>query len=249
MDIWVETFKIFANMGVVGVIAYFFLRNAQKDREVMAKNYQKLLDSVTVDLRKDIKDNSDVIEKNMNFYNLTIDSILDEVVFIKNSNIQYSNMITNSIIDDKVLSHNLFKTISELYINWGVERVKVEIADFLDQNGFKTKESLELLKDNILRTAEKNRNYARLKIMDLEIDEYVKNKYHKKSCSLWDKNLLYLEDYIKTITLVSLESDKNYRQTKQHIFNIIDEYKDDLIQVVKNSTKLTEEKEENVDKL
>jgi len=231
--IWLEVLKVFLNLGAVGVFAFFYLRNAQKKDEMTNKNYQQLLDSVITDIKENIKSSNDKNSEALEFFNLSLEQIIDELSGTREQVILTNAQVLSAIIDDRMLSKRLFFEISDLIIKLNVERVKVEVFDTLDISGFHSEEEIKTLRETLIRIMEKHRSYARIRILDLNFDQDILNDFGKRAKHLWSEHLKDMEEHLKSITLESLGQDKNYRQIKIQLKNKIDQYKDNLVGLVK----------------
>jgi len=233
--IWLEVLKVFLNLGAVGAFAFFYLRNAQKKDEMTNKNYQQLLDSVITDIKEDIKTSNDKNSKSLEFFNLSLDQIIEEMNDTREQVILTNAQVLNAIIDDRMLSKRLFFEISDLIIKLNIERVKIEVFDTLDISGFHSEEEVKTLRETVVRTMEKHRSYARIRVLDLNFDRDVLDDYGERAKHLWSEHLKDMEKHLESVTLESLNHDKNYnyRQTKIQLKNKVDQYKDNLIGLIK----------------
>ena len=215
--------QTFVNLGAVGIIAYFFVRNSNKLEQQRNSQFDKLINNILTNnnsLTTRLDKLVESISKNTLFNTQVLDDIVKQLSGIKQDYVSHTNQITECILDDRCISIENFKKQSINYIRFHFVDCLNHSFQTIDNNGFTSLKAINLLKDNLLRTIDEAKNgiiqdsgqlgfNGNFALFQIPFEAIIEEK----------KRLI--SDYILSLTLEDLKSDVNYKTLKASLRNII----------------------------
>jgi len=211
------------------LISYVIYQNKQLTNNLITSSKESISE-----LRLAILDLTKNIEKMAKTYELAIEDIAEEISKLREKYIEVTAQLSVLVYDERVLSDNAFYEIAKKIIDICIYKSLIDAYTEIDQNGFESQDRILLLKDNIIRIFDRRRNEGKAEILALN---YNKDKIDN-FCNLGEE--IYLnnkekiqDDILQNIDKIKLCNDKNYKNLKNLISNILFRYRDEVITLLK----------------
>jgi len=215
------------------IIMYIIYQNKNLTNNLIASNQSNI-----VELRQSIDKLSDNLLKMSKSYEMTLEDITEEVAKLREKYNETTSILSNIIYEEKSLSPHAFETMSKLICTNGVSMAYIQICGIIDANGFDKPKRIELLKEEILHSLERNKLETKGKISDLNFSEDRKKYFCKHEETLYKKYIEEIKkDIVDEICIEDLKNDYNYVRLKTLIRNKMCAYQDNLLELIQKTVK------------
>ncbi len=220
-------------------------KQEKRMNELIDRSCQRDAESIK-DLKKNISDMIDVVSgtliqmrEDVGLHIRTDDENYERSLeLLKQQNRKFDSsldLITQTILDERVLSNTMFQMLITEIIHHNVNKTLVSMYEVFDINGFKNEQDIEVLQTNLRSIAGKYRNIARKQISELNFDKTKLNTYLKHAAVKFQEYNYNVDKVINSIDLEEVRKDRenHYRRFKQLIKNQVEIFESDLFEIIK----------------